>query len=89
MLAAVGMLFATSEQTLQGTGLRSGHTARRRHAGCDRPGADSRAGRRQTHRREPAEGFSAYDIVVHQQGVQNVVNALWADFQHARFVTAG
>jgi hypothetical protein len=27
VLAAVGLLFTTSEQTLKGTGLRSGHTA--------------------------------------------------------------
>lgn len=43
------------------------------------PVAHSHSGRRRTHRREPAtEGFTAEDIVVHQQDVENVVNALWA-----------
>ena len=130
MLAAVGLLFATSEQRLQGTGLRSGHTAliefvrsqdrlvRQRAAAVQRlqdqvdaltaqqapksagvaslraaaaklapvVGTQAVTGPALTVTLDDAkltgaslpEGFSADDIVVHQQDVQNVVNALWA-----------
>ena len=129
-LAAVGLLFATSEQTLQGTGLRSGHTAlidfvrsqdrlvRQRAAAVQQlqdqvdaltaqeapriagvarlraaaaklapvVGTQAVTGPALTVTLDDAkltaaslpEGFSADDIVVHQQDVQNVVNALWA-----------
>jgi len=128
--AAVGLLFATSEQALQGTGLRSGHTAlvefvrshdrlvRQRSAAVQRlqnqvdaltaqeaprsagvarlraaasllapvVGTQAVTGPALTVTLDDAkltaaslpEGFSADDIVVHQQDVQNVVNVLWA-----------
>ena len=130
MLVAVGLLFATSENTLQGTGLRSGHTAlvefvrsqdrlvRQRASVVQRlkdqvdaltaqespksagvanlraaaaklapvVGTQAVTGPALTVTLDDAkltatslpEGFSADDIVVHQQDVQNVVNALWA-----------
>ena len=130
VLAAVGLLFATSEQTLQGTGLRSGHTAlidfvrsqdrlvRQRAAAVQQlqdqvdaltaqeapriagvarlraaaaklapiVGTQAVIGPALTVTLDDAEltaaslpdGFSADDIVVHQQDVQNVVNALWS-----------
>jgi len=130
VLVAVGLLFTTSEPMLQGTGLRSGHTAlvdfvrsrdrlvrqraaavqqlqdqvdaltaqeAPRNAGVARlraaaaklapvVGTQAVTGPALTVVLDDAEltaaslpeGFSADDIVVHQQDVQNVVNALWA-----------
>ena len=129
VLVAVGLLLATSEQTLQGTGLRSGHTAlvdfvrsqdrlvRQRAAAVQQlqdqvdaltaqeaprsagvaslraaaaklapvVGTQAVTGPALTVTLDDAnltaaslpEGFTADDIVVHQQDVQNVVNALW------------
>lgn len=130
VLAAVGLLLAASEQTLQGAGLRSDRTAlvdfvrsqdrlvRHRAAAVQQlqdqvdsliaqeaPSSAGVAGLRASAAKlapvvgtqavtGPAltvtlddakliaaslpEGFSADDIVVHQQDVENVVNALWA-----------
>jgi uncharacterized protein YlxW (UPF0749 family) len=130
VLVAVGLLFATSTQTSQGTGLRSGRTAlvdfvrsqdrlvrdrteavrqlqdqvdaltaqeSPRSAGVARlrtaaarlapvVGTQAVAGPALTVTLDDAErtaaslpeGFTADDIVVHQQDVENVVNALWA-----------
>ena len=129
VVAAIGLLFATRENTLQGTGLRSGRTAliefvrsqdrlvhnrtgavqqlqdevdaltaqeAHRSAGVARllaeaaklapaVGTQAVTGPALSVTLDDAEstaaglpdGFTADDIVVHQQDVQNVVNALW------------
>ena len=138
LLAVVGLLFATSEQTLQVTGLRSGHAAlvesvrsrdhvvRQRAAAVQQlqdqvdaltaqaaqgstrvaslraaaallepvVGAQAVTGPALTVTLDDAkrtalslpEGYTADMIVVHQQDVQSVVNALWAGGAEAMMV---